>query len=552
MTAPHDLVAGRYRRERLVGSGGMGTVWEAWDELLDRRVALKQLRSPLGLTPEEAELANERAMREARITARLSHRYAVPVFDVVEHEGRPCIVMPFIPAVTLSAVLREAGPLHPDEAAGVGAQIASALAAAHAVGIIHRDVKPGNILIADDGAAMISDFGISSAMGDVTLTSTGEVHGTPAYLAPEVARGGQATTASDVFSLGSTLYAAVEGTPPFGTDQNSIALLHRVAAADYPPPQQAGPLAPLLAEMLASDPADRPPMGAVAGRLKALSGDSAVAPSPAASPIAAGTVSAVAAAGPAVASTAASGSTAPAPPDSDLVPAATGQPPRRRPARALAAVAALVVAGILAGFLWVQFGGPGGTLAQDGRSGSGASDTSTVPASSSTPSSAEASTDTTPAPGPDGTGSVAPSASSRPSTTAPPSSRAPRTKTPSPTRTRVADPPSAEDLAGAIRSYYALMPTGTDEAWPRMTSWYQTNHAGGRSGYERFWGAIRRVSVSNVVGQPPNRAEATITYYYKSGRVDTERTAYRMVNDDGQLKISRTTVLSSLSRGAGP
>ena len=270
-----------------------------------------------------------------------------------------------------------------------------------------------------------------------------------------------------------------------------------------------------------------------------------MAPSPAAGPIAA-------AAGPAAASAVASEQTAPAPTDRDLVPAASGQPPRRRPARALAAVAALVVAGILAGFLWVQFGRPGGTVAQDDGSGAGSSDTPTAPAGSPTPSSAEATTDATPAPGPDGTGSAAPSASAEPSITAPKPSRTPRPTTPAPTRTRVDDSPSADDLASAIRSYYALMPADTDAAWPRMTASYQSGHAGGRANFERFWGQFQRVTVSNVSGQPPNRAEATITYYFKSGRVDTERTAFRLVNDDGQLKISRTTVLSSVSRGAGP
>ena len=117
MSGPNDLIGGRYRRQDLVGSGGMGTVWAAWDEVLDRRVAVKQLTGPPGLSQAEAELANQRAMREARITARLSHRHAVPVFDVVEHEGRPCIVMPFIPSVTLAEVLREGGPLDVDEAA---------------------------------------------------------------------------------------------------------------------------------------------------------------------------------------------------------------------------------------------------------------------------------------------------------------------------------------------------------------------------------------------------------------------------------------------------
>ena len=142
----------------------------------------------------------------------------------------------------------------------MGAQVASALAAAHEAGITHRDVKPGNILIAEDGTALISDFGISHALGDATLTSTGLIHGTPAFIAPEVARGGEATSASDVFSLGSTLYAALEGEPPFGRDPNTIALLHKVAAGVFPPPQRAGPLTSLLQQMLAADPADRPSM----------------------------------------------------------------------------------------------------------------------------------------------------------------------------------------------------------------------------------------------------------------------------------------------------
>ena len=120
---------------------------------------------------------------------------------------------------------------------------------------MHRDVKPGNILIAEDGTALISDFGISHAMGDATLTTTGVVHGTPAFLAPEVARGDESRFASDVFSLGSTLYAAVEGTPPFGLDTNTMALLHRVAAGVFPPPERAGQLTPVLLDMLAADPA---------------------------------------------------------------------------------------------------------------------------------------------------------------------------------------------------------------------------------------------------------------------------------------------------------
>ena len=238
------LIADRYRLRHVVGSGGMGVVWEAWDERLERRVALKQLHRQSGASTTEAELANKRAMREARLTARLNHPHAVPVFDVVEQEGQLWLIMPFIPSITLADVLKAGGPLQPGEAAQVAAEVASALAAAHAVGIVHRDVKPGNILIADDGTALISDFGIAHALGDATLTTRGLVHGTPAYLAPEVARGGEADFASDVFSLGATLYSAVEGTPPFGTDENSIALLHRVASGQFPSPRRSGALTP--------------------------------------------------------------------------------------------------------------------------------------------------------------------------------------------------------------------------------------------------------------------------------------------------------------------
>ena len=270
MAEPAALVADRYRLLDRVGSGGMGVVWEGRDERLERRVALKQLYRHSGASTREAELANQRAMREARLAARLQHPHAVPVFDAVEQDGQLWLVMQFIPSITLAAVLEQGGPLQPNEAAKVGAEVASALAAAHLVGIVHRDVKPGNILIAEDGAALISDFGIARALGDATLTSSGIIHGTPAYLAPEVARGSEANFASDVFSLGSTLYRALEGRPPFGTDDNTMALLHRVASGQFPPPQRSGPLTPVITRMLTIDTDVRPSMGAVAESLARL------------------------------------------------------------------------------------------------------------------------------------------------------------------------------------------------------------------------------------------------------------------------------------------
>ncbi|MGT2427128.1 serine/threonine-protein kinase [Amnibacterium kyonggiense] len=274
MGAPQELIAGRYRLQRRVAAGGMGVVWEARDELLQRSVAVKQLRTTAGVSDEEAELAKQRAMREARITARLHHQHAVPVFDSVEHEGEPCLVMQYVPSEPLSKVIKRRGALPAAEAVRVGAEVADALAAAHELGIVHRDVKPGNILITDaDGSAMLSDFGISHALGDATLTSTGFMHGTPAYLAPEVARGEESTFASDVFSLGSTLYAASEGRPPFGEEPNSIAVLHRVAVGGFQAPTDSGPLGPLLLQMMASDPADRPTMREAARRLAVLQAD---------------------------------------------------------------------------------------------------------------------------------------------------------------------------------------------------------------------------------------------------------------------------------------
>ncbi len=255
------VVAGRYRLLEQVGSGAMGVVWKAKDERLGRIVAVKRLLVRYALSEGLTEDTRRRAMREARIAARLQHRNAIAMFDVVEHEGDPCLIMEFLPSRSLSAVLAERGTLPPEEVAEIGAQVATALAAAHAVGIAHRDVKPGNILLADNGTVKITDFGISRALDDGTVTTqTGMLAGTPAYLAPEIARGGDPTRASDVFSLGSTLYHALEGRPPFGSNTNPFALLHKVASGNVPPPRNAGPLGPTLMSLMRTEPTERPTM----------------------------------------------------------------------------------------------------------------------------------------------------------------------------------------------------------------------------------------------------------------------------------------------------
>jgi eukaryotic-like serine/threonine-protein kinase len=529
------LIADRYRLRHVVGSGGMGVVWEAWDERLERRVALKQLHRQSGASTAEAELANRRAMREARLTARLNHPHAVPVFDVVEQEGQLWLIMQFIPSITLADVLKAGGPLQPQEAAQVGAEVASALAAAHAVGIVHRDVKPGNILIADDGTALISDFGIAHALGDATLTTRGLVHGTPAYLAPEVARGGEADFASDVFSLGATLYSAVEGAPPFGTDENSIALLHRVASGQFPSPQRSGALTPLILDMLSSDPEARPSMKTVADNLtrwatgapSGASGETFTPPAP-------GEAAAGEAGDLGLSKTHAltpSGRdsiTTPAPDDSNQ---RSPGPPRRRGIAAAVAIVALLGIGILLTALLTdnRTGSPTAGATQSSSAAPKSTSLSTAPQSSTPRASSTAQRD------------PSPTATARTSARTPSQSRSPTT---APT---VQGAPTAAQLGQAITSYYALMPRNIDAAWPRMTASYQTNHAGGRQAYQRFWDAINEITVSDVRGIPPSSAQATITYYFDDGRVVRERTGYGLVNDGGRLKINSTTVLSSVT-----
>ncbi|GLZ42432.1 serine/threonine-protein kinase [Actinokineospora sp. NBRC 105648] len=254
------MVAGRYRLLEAVGSGAMGVVWRARDERLERVIAIKRLILRPGLTEAQAQEARRRAMREARIAARLQHRNAISMLDVAEHDGDPLLVMEFLPSRSLSAVLAEEGTLPPEQVAAIGSQVAAALAAAHAAGIVHRDVKPGNILLDEHGTVKITDFGISRAIDDGTITETGMLAGTPAYLAPEIARGQDPSQASDVFSLGATLYHAVEGAPPFGMNPNPLALLHAVASGEISPPRGAGPFAPTLMSLLRADPTDRPTM----------------------------------------------------------------------------------------------------------------------------------------------------------------------------------------------------------------------------------------------------------------------------------------------------
>ncbi|WP_040835818.1 serine/threonine-protein kinase [Nocardia brevicatena] len=254
------LVAGRYRLTDPIGTGAMGVVWRALDTRLQRTVAVKQVLLGPHLSPAAAKEARMRALREGRIAARLHHPNAITVFDVADEDNQPWLVMEYMDAPSLAVRLAGERTLPPPEVARIGAQAAGALAAAHDAGIVHRDVKPANLLVADNGTVKITDFGISRAAGDVTVTATGLLAGTPAYLSPEVARGENPEPASDVFALGSTLYAAVTGRPPFGEGDNPLAVLHAVAGGKVAEPEGAGELGPVLMRLLEPDPTDRPTM----------------------------------------------------------------------------------------------------------------------------------------------------------------------------------------------------------------------------------------------------------------------------------------------------
>ncbi|WP_447004438.1 serine/threonine-protein kinase [Saccharothrix isguenensis] len=270
MSNDDRVIADRYRFLDRIGSGAMGIVWRAQDERLGRIVAIKQLLLAPSLDEREQDEAIQRAMREGRIAAKLHHPNAIAVYDVVEENGAPCLVMEYMESYSLADTMAQHAPLDPIEVAQIGLQAAAALAAAHAAGIVHRDVKPGNVLLADNGLVKITDFGISRASDDVTVTKTGLIAGTPAYLAPEIARGQDPSPASDVFSLGSTLYAAAEGEPPFGLSENTLGVLHAVAAGRINPPTLDHPLTDVLLRLLAYDPADRPTMAQARDLLNAV------------------------------------------------------------------------------------------------------------------------------------------------------------------------------------------------------------------------------------------------------------------------------------------
>ncbi|SNS64240.1 Serine/threonine protein kinase [Geodermatophilus pulveris] len=521
MTGSGRVVAGRYRLLERIGGGGMGAVWLAADELLGRQVAVKQVLPPPGADATVTDQQRQRALREGRIAARLSHPHAISVYDVAVEDSTPWLVMEYLPSRSLAEVLKEDGLLTVDQVAQIGAQVADALAATHAAGIVHRDVKPANVLIGRgprvEGLVKITDFGISHARDDVTLTQTGQITGTPAFLAPEVAQGSEVTQESDVFSLGATLYTCLEGRPPFGMDDNALRLLHRVAAGELDPPRRAGSMTDALSRMLAVDPAERPTTVEVRDELARLAagrdGDpttvllartalrsssnrertaelrTGVLPAVGAGGAAAGGAAAAGAATAGAASTrvpppgaparTAAADTAagarPAPGPAASPPA--GPPAGRRRRRGLLVALALLAVLVLGGAVWLGTRDDGATTADP-------------PA----PSPAESTAPETTAPESTAPETSAPETSA-PETTA--SEPAPSTSEAPPASEPPADTPSAV-VQQTLGRYYDLLPDDPDGAYA-MTGPYLRSQAS--TGYYRdFWEPWAEVELRGVRG----------------------------------------------------
>jgi serine/threonine protein kinase len=475
-------------------------------------------------------------MREARLAAALNHNNAVSVYDVVEHAGETWLVMEYLPSRTLSQLIAAEGRLSPERVAHIGAQVAAALSSAHSLGIIHRDIKPGNILVGDDDVAKISDFGIARGQADMRLTQTGMVTGTPAFFSPELARGDEASFASDVWALGITLYTATEGAPPHEPQANPLAMLSVIANEAVPQPLHAGPLTSALAAMLDPDATRRCSMAqALTALRQAEKAAGARQPSPATDPTTT----------PQERPIQATAIEDPIEPDYEqpvVLPPASGRwvdepataadPPRRQRSAVgrllTAALGVLVLIGAGA-LLFNVLGSSSRGHDATSSTGAGAHATSTAgsrhhtgtntgsgssgssPASTSTTSTAPTSTSDTPA------------TSSGP-TTSTTSSSAPGGGT---------DASTPEDFT---RLYFSTVPGDLDTGWSMLAPSMQARM--GRASYDSFWGSIRSVSVTDVVVVNPHTVRYRITYTLDSGGTSTESKQLTLVRSGRSYLIT--------------
>ncbi|MFB7463543.1 serine/threonine-protein kinase [Streptomyces sp. NPDC056224] len=458
------VLGGRYRVTAMVGRGGMGVVARAVDELLNREVAVKVLRAYTDASAAELADLRARMQREAQAAARIRHRGVVTVHDVTDDEGLPVIVMELVEGPSLDDVLAERGALAPHEAAAIGAELMDALDAAHRAGVLHRDVKPGNVLMERGGRVVLTDFGIASMEAGeddamAKLTRSGEIVGSLDYLPPERAQGREPGPASDIWSLGMTLYAAVEGTSPFR--RTSVwSTLSAIVGEPLPEPRRAGPLAPVLRALMAKEPESRPTADQARAMLRQVAAGSTVpAPPVPAAPAHVPTPAPVSAQ-PAPTAPSAAASSAPAPagfgpppayqqpqpqpfpqpphvgPPPPTAPtrhagAAEGRPPRRsRTVIAAAAAAAVLAAGGVAYAVTDGYGGRGGGRAQAARPGAGAASDSGRPSTGGASGGAAAPSASPPAGSP---GKPSATSSSKPGTTPRASASSAAKPTPVPT-----------------------------------------------------------------------------------------------------------------------
>lgn len=266
-------IGGRYLLGGQLGAGAMGTVWSGYDDVLQRRVAIKEMRLPPGMPEREALDMRKRMMREARALGGLSHPNVITVYDVVDADGEPMVILELVPSRNLATMIGDQGTLSVQQAAVVGFATAGGLRAAHRSGITHRDVKPGNVLVADDGRVKLTDFGIARNAADAPMTSAGLVLGSPAYIAPEVAAGQPVTPAADLWGLGATLFAAIEGRPPYDVHGDPVSTITEVVDGEVPRPRGGGPVVDVIIALMVKDPDGRMALDEVRQRLRPLIDD---------------------------------------------------------------------------------------------------------------------------------------------------------------------------------------------------------------------------------------------------------------------------------------
>ena len=496
------MIAGRYTLDSEVGRGGMGVVWRGEDQVLGRDVALKRI----GLAPGGASKNLLRAEREAKLAASLNHPNVVAVFDLVVENDEHWLVMEHVPSRNLSALARKRR-IAPDEAARILGQAADGLAAAHGAGIVHRDVKPSNILVTADGQVKLTDFGIARASQDATLTQTGMVTGSPAYMAPEVASGKPASPASDVWSLGATLYHALSGKPPYEVQDNVVAALYRIVNEEPPRLSDAGWLAPVLEGTMATDPADRWSMDQVREYL--LAGpEAAQVPDPRATAtlpsrladtvttrlpgaLASGVASARSRRGDTAETPTTDPATTPVTSPAPAPAPDVAHEPRRNRRRGRMTAWLVGAAAVLLAALVI-------TAAL--RSGDDGTDTAADPA---------------------------PDSSTTPSATASPDAAEPTEAT----------APEAEEMESFVEDYVATAPQDRDATWTQLTPQFQ-QASGGREGYERWWSQWDGARVLEVSTDPEAMTVSYVIEYQRDGSTETDEVTLTLVESGDSFKIA--------------